>query len=333
MQIQSRIDALVALGDIITEKSGGLPEIMHRAEMYNPWFTQFHQEITLEAFANNYLNRLKLEKWVSSYQLPESNSKNVALILAGNIPFVGMHDILSVLITGNTALIKQSSKDNIFFPWMYNTLAQISDVFTDKMQFADQLKNFDAVIATGSNNTGRYFDYYFGKYPHIIRKNRSSAAVIGFNDTDESLLELGKDVFYFFGLGCRNVSKIFLPAGFEPEKLFRIWEAYRYVIDNNKYKNNYDYNRTLLLLNKVPHLANDFFMMTENTELYSPLATIHYAYYNSSEELHSYFENASDQLQCIVSNAEGNIPFGRSQYPELWDYADKADTLEFLSKL
>ncbi len=333
MSLQQRIDTLAAFGTVLLHRGHGLEQLMGEIEIHNRWFTRHNQENALDAIGNYFLNADKLNTWVSRYSFGKSAPKTIGLILAGNIPFTGMHDILSVLISGNTALIKQSSKDALFFPWMRNTLNALSPVFQDKMVFNEQLKGFDAVITTGSNNAGKYFEYYFGKYPHIIRKNRTSAAVISDGDSDEALHALGKDVFMYYGLGCRNVSKLFLPRGFEPERLFRIWEDYRPVMDNDKYKNNYDYNRTLLLLNKTSHLANDFFMMVETDDLFSPLATLHYAWYDTPQQLHHFFESHAENLQCIVSNQPGNIPYGKSQQPELWDYADKVDTLQFLTAL
>ncbi|MBC8046213.1 MAG: hypothetical protein H7Y00_05410 [Fimbriimonadaceae bacterium] len=197
----------------------------------------------------------------------------------------------------------------------------------------ERLENFDAVIATGSNNSARYFEYYFGKYPHIIRRNRASISILTGHETEEQLYDLGKDVFYYYGLGCRNVSKIYMPPTFEAEKLFRIWEDYRYVIDNNKYKNNYDYNRALLLLNQTPHLANDFFMMAEESRLFSPLSTIHYEYYSDSIDMQNKMNLIQEDLQCVVANTEGNTAFGKTQFPELWDYADHVDTMKFLVEL
>lgn len=333
MDINTHIDTLYRFGNIIQEKSHGLKEVMQQAEIHNPWFTQFHQELALQSFTKNYFDAGKLSNWMFKYKRENATPKKIGLIMAGNIPYVGMHDLLCVLMSGNIALVKLSSKDAHFFPWMHQTLQTLSDVFNNKIFFIDQLKNFDAVIATGSNNAGRYFNYYFGKYPHIIRRNRASVAVLTGNESEEELFALGKDVFYYYGLGCRNVSKILLPEGYAPEKLFRIWEDYRYVIENNKYKNNYDYNRTLLLLNKTEHLANDFFMMVESEELFSPLATVHFAYYNSPGELHTYFEAEINNLQCIVAGPPGNTSFGESQEPALNDYADKIDTMQFLVQL
>ncbi|MFN3940104.1 MAG: acyl-CoA reductase, partial [Chitinophagales bacterium] len=320
-------------GEIISEKSNGLEALMLKSAAHNPWFTLFHQELALQTFTENFFDANKLNNWINHYPVAEKKQKNIGLIMAGNIPFVGMHDLLCVLMSGYVAQVKLSSKDAHFFPWMHSTLQTISDVFNDRILFTEQLKNFDAVIATGSNNAGRYFTYYFGKYPHIIRRNRTSVAVLTGDESDEELYALGKDVFYYYGLGCRNVGKIFLPEGYEPEKLFRIWEDYRYVIENNKYKNNYDYNRTLLLLNQTEHLANDFFMMVESEELFSPLATVHYAYYNTPEQLHTYFSKEAENLQCIVANIPGNTPLGQSQMPALDDYADKIDTMQFLTQL
>ncbi len=333
MDLSARIQAFAELGNRIAAMPDDLKEIVYKTEMYNPWFTEQFCTLMLGSFRDHYLDKNKLAAWTAAYpDLPEKD-KTIGLVLAGNVPFVGMHDLLCVLMSGNKAEVKLSSKDTFFFPWMQQQLVKINNAFNDRIVFTEKLTHFDAVIATGSNNSARYFDYYFGKYPHIIRKNRTSVAVLTGEESEAALKELGKDIFYYYGLGCRNVSKIFLPAGFEPEKLFRIWEDFRYVADNTKYKNNYDYNRTLLLLNQTPHLANDFFMLVETDQLFSPLAEIYFEYYADVDALFTKINAAGESLQCVVAAAEGNTPFGQSQFPQITDYADHVDTMEFLIHL
>ena len=333
MILNKRIAALAKAGKRLREKGNEWHEILRKTEAHNRWFTEFHCELMLNSFSDYFLQEDKLEAWVALYPKLEEEKKDkktAGLILAGNIPFVGMHDLLSVLITGNKAVVKLSSKDVYFFPWFMNLLASIEPEFSDSIVFTEKLSGYDAVIATGSNNTSRYFEYYFGKYPHLFRKNRTSVAVLSGDESEEELHELGKDVFYYYGLGCRNVGKIFIPVAFEVEKLFRIWDDFRYVSDNTKYKNNYDYNRALLLLNQSPHLANDFFMMMETEQLFSPLATVFYERYSSADDCNEKILAVHDDLQCVVKKSEGNTPFGKTQFPELWDYADHVDTVEFL---
>lgn len=337
MSLQQRIDTLAAFGTVLLHRGHGLEQLMGEIEIHNRWFTRHNQENALDAIGNYFLNADKLNTWVSRYSFGKSAPKTIGLILAGNIPFTGMHDILSVLISGNTALIKQSSKDALFFPWMRNTLNALSPVFQDKMVFNEQLKGFDAVITTGSNNAGKYFEYYFGKYPHIIRKNRTSAAVISDGDSDEALHALGKDVFMYYGLGCRNVSKLFLPRGFEPERLFRIWEDYRPVMDNDKYKNNYDYNSALLILNRTPYLNNGCILLAENPSIASRIAMLYYEFYEGKADLEATLRSRQDEIQCVVTKPGWldlpTIPFGKTQDPGLEDYPDGVDVMSFLLEL
>lgn len=326
------VEAFVSFGGLLDDDNTELDAVLRQTEMHNPWFTQFHMRLSLRVFKENFFNQDKLSLWLEKYD-PAVSTRSIGLILAGNIPFVGMHDILCVLFSGHRAVIKLSSKDMYFFPWMYKKLCEISSAFEGLITFADRLKNFDAVIATGSNNSARYFEYYFGKYPHIIRKNRTSIAILDGSETDAELSELGKDVFYYYGLGCRNVTKLFIPEGFDVKKLFPIWEEYRYVAENNKYKNNYDYNRSILLLNQTPHFANDFFMLKEDDKLFSPLTIINYQVYNTDADLEYTLEPIMDQLQCIVSKKPGNTPAGQTQFPGLADYADHTDTMQWLQNL
>ncbi|MFN0275851.1 MAG: acyl-CoA reductase [Chitinophagales bacterium] len=333
MNLNSNIETLVAFGKELKKGSSVLQELLHKTEIENGWFTQKNMQLSIDVFCENYFHEEKLSRWLSKYDIHENSNKTVGLILAGNIPFVGMHDLLCVLMSGNNAKVKLSSKDKYFFPYMMERLEKLNKDYANKVEFVEKLEKFDAVIATGSNNSARYFNYYFGKYPHIIRKNRTSTAILSGNETDEQLHGLGKDVFWYYGLGCRNVSKIYVPEAFDLQRLFKVWEDYRDVIDNNKYKNNFDYNRAILLLNQTPHLTNDFFMLVESDKIFSPLSLLYYEFYSSKSELEEKINAIHDDLQCVVASTEGNTPFGKTQFPELTDYADHVDTMEFLQKL
>lgn len=260
------------------------------------------------------------------------------MILAGNIPLVGIHDVLSVLISGNHALIKASSQDNRLIKAVLNRLVAIEPAIAKQFTFVERLEGFDAVIATGSNNSSRYFEYYFGKVPHIIRKNRNSVAVLTGHETNEQLFSLGADIFSYFGLGCRNVSKIFIPRDYRLATFFEAIEPYHDIIDHHKYNNNYDYNKSIYLVNRNEHLDNGFLLLKEDTGLISPLAVLFYEYYDDMEELSAKLNDQSSNIQCIVSETPLNVnsqpvAFGKSQSPALWDYADGVDTMDFLTKL
>ena len=331
MNLSKRISVLSEVGNLLHPENESLSEIFAKTEMFNPWFTRLHCELMVKNFREQFFNADKLTQWTNNYQINDDNNKTIGLVLAGNVPFVRMHDILSVVMSGNKAQVKLSSKDTFFFPWLHKQLINIEPEFENKINFVERLENFDAVIATGSNNSARYFNYYFGKYPNIIRRNRTSVAIITGNESDEEILELGKDVFYYYGLGCRNVSKIFIPELYDLEKLFRIWDDFRYIADNTKYNNNYDYNRALLLLNQTPHLTNDFFMIRETEDLFSPISVLFCERYTNDEDLALKINTIGADLQCVASNKEGNTPFGKTQFPELWDYADNVDTMKFLT--
>lgn len=295
----------------------------------NGWFTPEECRRMLDNFCAQFFDEQELTNWMKAYTAT-STPKTVGLVMAGNVPFVGMHDLLCVVMSGNKALVKMSSKDDLFFPWMKETLQGIDPAMAEQIQFTEKLENFDAVIATGSNNSARYFEYYFGKYPHIIRKNRTSIAILTGNESDAELYDLGKDVFWYYGLGCRNVGKVFIPQHYDKQNLFRLWEDYRYVIDNTKYKHNYDYNRALLMLNKTNYLTNDFYMLVDSDQLYSPLSVLFAETYSNEADLNQKIELIAENLQCVVSQAPGNTAFGRTQLPGLSDYADHVDTMAFL---
>lgn len=330
--INDRIQALAAFGAQMVPGNASLETVLQKTAALNGWFDIAEMWRMLDSFRTQFLDAGALQQWMANYT-PSASSKVVGLVLAGNVPFVGMHDILCVLMSGHQAQIKLSSKDPYFFPWMQEALRSLDAGLASNMRFVEKLNGFDAVIATGSNNSARYFQYYFGKYPHIIRRNRTSIAILNGNESPAELEALGRDVFYYYGLGCRNVGKIFVPAGYDRQELFRYWEPFRYVIDNTKFKHNFDYNRALLLLNKTPYLTNDFYMLVESDQLFSPLSVVFLEEYSDAVDLQQRIDAVAEHLQCVVSAQPGNTPFGQTQFPGLSDYADHVDTMRFLTEL
>lgn len=319
---------------------------IENAERKNPWFAPSFVRYATEAIIHEMLNEAKLEEWLSRYQLqvpsleemaPVEAKKTVGLIFAGNIPLVGFHDFLCGYVTDVNMKIKLSSRDDELFPPLLKAFTGIDKSLSKKVEIVDKLKNFDAVIATGSDNTNRYFDYYFRDYPKILRRNRNSVAILTGNETKEDLERLADDIFLYFGFGCRNVSKLYVPVGYDVTVLFPAFEKkYSWLHQHTRYMNNYDYNRTMLMLNKTPHLANEFLMLTENPSIPSPIATLHYEYWQNENELRQKLRLEEDKIQCVVSREPGRwhlhspVIFGQSQHPELWDYADGVDTIKFL---
>lgn len=306
---------------------------------YNPWFIPSFIRFAYAAWADA-LQEDKIAKWISKYtQRTESNRApiSVAIIMAGNIPMVGLHDLICVLASGHHALIRLSSSDDHLIPAVLETLTGINAGLKDHFTLVHgPLKNFDAVIATGNNNSSRYFDYYFGKYPHIIRKNRNSVAVISGHETDEEMKKLATDIFMYFGLGCRNVSKLYLPAGLGIEEILPYFEDYAFLADHNKYRNNYDYHKSIFLINRIEHRDNGFLLAREETSPLSPISVIHTETYHSIDLLNQHIFQLRNQIQCVVScNKEIDcaIAPGLSQLPELCDYADDTDTMDFLLNL
>lgn len=351
MELEQRIDAFVKLGSYFKKLASSETDLqhpdnqkdciedatktLHNAEAHNGWFTPENIKFAFKSWSEA-LTEENINRWVSKYNITTPSPKTVAIIMAGNIPLVGFHDFLSVLISGHHVLVKMSSNDKILLPFVANHLIEINPEFKDRIQFSDErLENFDAVIATGSNNTSRYFDYYFGKYPNIIRKNRNSVAVLTGNETKEDLELLVDDIFLHFGLGCRNVSKIFIPEDYNFDMFFQAAFNWKEMIYNNKYMNNYDYNKAVYLMSNIPLLDNEFLLLKEDQGYSSPIAVLFYERYASLENLENELAAQIDNIQCIVSNSgiENEIPFGETQKPQLWDYADNVDTLEFLLKL
>jgi hypothetical protein len=288
--------------------------------------------MALQAIADE-LTSENLKKWTDSYPDLKTDYAplTVGVIMAGNIPLAGFHDFLSVLISGNNLIAKTSSKDSGLIVHISNILYSINSNFRDRIEFTEgTLSKFDVVIATGSDNSSRYFEYYFGKYPNIIRKNRNSVAVIEGNETDKELENLGRDVFSYFGLGCRNVSKIFVPAGYDFGRMLRNWARYSGIISHSKYANNYDFNMAVFLVNKDIFIDTGFLLLKENEGLASPVSVLHYECYNSADEVYKMLNGDKEKIQCIVGKR--GVAFGKAQLPGLWDYADDIDTLDFLLK-
>ena len=335
MQIQQRINAFKKLGELLTSQLLEDSDLIHRASVANGWFTEDNIQYSLRSWSEA-LSEQNLQKWVSPYDLTVQAPKTVAIIMAGNIPLVGFHDFISVLISGHKALIKLSSNDTVLLPYIADMLIGISADFKDKIKFSEnKLDNFDAVIATGSNNTARYFDYYFGKYPGIIRRNRNSVAVLTGKESPEQLKALGDDIFRYFGLGCRNVSKLFIPENYDFKPFFEAIFGWKHVIENHKYMNNYDYNKAVYLMSNIRLLDNEFMVLKEDSSYSSPISVLFYEYYKSTGELQQRLNTDKDRIQAVVANCglEGEIAFGQAQSPALWEYADGTDTLQFLQQL
>lgn len=332
---KQRIMAFIQLGHVLQNPDEQLNELIASAKQHNAWFTPQSTAKSVAAIGDM-LNESDLKQWLGETIDSPSKIHAVGLILAGNIPLVGFHDILCVLASGNKALIKLSSQDKQLIPYILDKLVEIEPAFATQFEFIERLKDFDAIIATGSNNTSRYFDYYFSKVPNIIRKNRNSVAVLNGNESREQLHELGNDIFDYFGLGCRNVSKVYVPKGYKFDTFFESIEDFKSIADHHKYNNNYDYNKSIFLVNMDKHLDNGFLLVKEDERLTSPLAVLYYEEYQNIEDIDKKLVEHSDQIQCIISNANlsmHNFAFGESQCPALWDYADGVDTMKFLRGL
>ncbi|WP_293892679.1 acyl-CoA reductase [Flavobacterium sp.] len=326
------MDANVLHNDLYFEK---FKNLLALSQSHNGWFTPEQVYFAVHSWAEA-LTEDNLNKWLSNYDLSNVKSKTVGLILAGNIPLVGFHDFLSVLITGHKVLVKASSNDQHLIQFVANYMISVEPKLSYYISFTDgKLENFDAIIATGSNNTARYFEFYFKDKPCIIRKNRNSVAVLNGKETQKDLVNLGEDIFRYFGLGCRNVSKLFVPKDYSFEKFFKAIYEYKDVIFYEKYSNNYDYNKAVFLMSNFKLLDNEFLTLKEDVSHASPISSVFYEYYEDIADLQTRLANEAEQMQCIVSNnlIRNSIPFGQTQQPKLWDYADNVDTVQFLASL
>ena len=328
--------------DFSNENLSEISRLLTESVYYNAWFTPENVQFCLQSWAQA-LSEKHLRCWLERYNFPAvEKQKNIGLTLAGNIPMVGFHDALCVLLSGHRFTAKCSSSDNRLLPTVMKLLCEIDGQFAESISFTDGLlRHADAFIATGSNNSGTYFDFYFQKFPHIIRRNRNSVAVLTGNETKEQLQFLGCDIFRYFGLGCRNVSKIFVPENYDFLHLVEAFSEWNWVALHHKYKNNYDYNKAIFLINGDAFIDAGYFMLKCSESLSSPISTLFYETYASLDEVAAKIKQTENQIQCVVApklpafgEVEGGlIPFGQAQTPQLWDYADGVDTMEFLTKL
>ena len=336
-QHTNKIKVLQQLAIQLEEKNLADNEVYLYAKAKNPWFTIDFIIASINSIIINYLDTKALEDWLSSYEWNSTSSKKVGIIVAGNIPLVGIHDILCAYFSNHQILLKYSSKDDVLMDYFMKEWALLDADLMQQFIITESLKNIDAIIATGSNTTHKYFEYYFKDIPKILRKNRNSIAILTGDEDASSLELLTDDIFLYFGLGCRNVSCIFVPEDYDITILFPYFEKYSFMKNHVKYMNNYDYNRTLLLMNQLPHLSNDYVILEESQLLSSRLATIHYVRYKNMEEVNNFIHMNETAIQCVVSQSKKinytTISFGESQKPSLNQYADNIDTLQFLINL
>lgn len=332
MNLQYRIDLLCRVGEYILSGDNGWLQAKENASYANSWFTPGFINLASSNIAHSFLQRKPLEDWVKQYDLPQENKnpRAVGIVMAGNIPLVGFHDLLSVVITGHKAHIKASSKDDILIKHLVEKMGELNEEVNDLIHFSEMLKGCDAYIATGSNNSSRYFEYYFGKYPHIIRRNRTSVAVLTGKESMNELEKLADDVYLYFGLGCRNVTKIYVPEGYDFIPLLNAFKKYDYLSDHNKYRNNYDYHLAMHIMNKKFYMTNGSVLLIEDPSVFSPIAQLNYEYYEDKNALLASLKTNLN-LQCIIGS--GGIPFGQAQCPPVSEYADAVDTMSFLKDL
>jgi hypothetical protein len=332
LNLQHRIDLLVQLGEFILENNPDWEEARQRAAYANAWFIPQFSELAAKAIATEFLSRPVLESIATRYGIPEEvqQPKTIGIVMAGNIPLVGFHDWLCVFLSGHNALIKPSGRDNILFRFLLTQMYQWEVTIQNQTGFAEMLKGCDAYIATGSDNSARYFDYYFGKYPHIIRRNRTSVAILDGTETGAELEKLADDTHLYFGLGCRNVTKLYVPAEYSFEPLLDAMRKYGYFFEHSKYKNNYDYQLAIHLLNNQYYMTNGSILLSENEAVFSPISQLNYSFYTDKSAVDKEL-NGNNSIQCIVGH--GYTPFGLAQVPGWTDYADGVDTMTFLVTL
>ena len=330
MKLQNRIELLLQLRTYLVQNSEEWQNVKLTASIHNGWFTPEFIDLAVQNIVEQFLEKDKLMQWVNHYYINDSvTPKNVGIVMAGNIPMVGFHDFLCVFISGHIQTIKLSTKDDVLLKHLIQKMYGWEVTLQNYVSFAPMLKGCDAYIATGSNNSARYFDYYFSKYPSIIRKNRTSVAVLNGEEVKETLEKLSDDIHAFFGLGCRNVTKIYVPEGYDFVPLLNSFHQYKYFGDHHKYRNNYDYNLSIQIMNNRFYMTNESTLLVENEAVFSPISQLNYSFYNDREKvLLSLKENVD--IQCIAGT---EIPFGEVQCPSLTDYADGIDTMQFLLTL
>jgi hypothetical protein len=333
-----KISNLVELGRYFRNlEKPEIQQCFHEASIRNPWFTAKQISLAVHQVVENYLQAERLHKWLEAYDLNYDKQKEVALVLAGNIPMVGIHDIICGYVANHRLQIKLSEKDSVLIPFITKILTNFDQTLAAQINFVERIQNFDAVIATGSNRSGVFFESYFKKYPHIIRKNRSAVAVLAGTETKEDLQGLAQDIFAYFGLGCRNISKIYLPEDYNLELLLEFLHGYNEIVLHHKYKNNFDYNYALFMLNKDKFYINGALLLKEDSRIASRIASVHYEKYKSRTDLIRHLKQHDDEIQCICTLLDlspiKTIPFGTCQKPQLNQYADGVDTMKFLTSL
>lgn len=331
MKLQQRIELLVELGKYLNENGPAWQAAKENAFIENGWFTPAFTDLAAANIAKAFLQPDLLQQWAAHYRLDDNiGGKNVGIVMAGNIPLVGFHDFLCVFLSGHHQTIKASAKDTVLLKHLIQVLYGLDITVQNYVSFAEMLKGCDAYIATGSNNTARYFDYYFGRYPSIIRRNRTSVGVLTGNETAEELALLADDICLYFGLGCRNVTHLLVPAGYNFEAFLGALNKYKYFTDHHKYKNNFDYHLTIQIMNNRYYMTNDSLLLVEDEALFSPIGQLNYRFYTNREDALADLQKRED-VQCIVG--QGFTPFGTAQSPSLMDYADGLDTVQFLLTL
>lgn len=343
MKLERKVEALIQLGHFFDalgkQKNVEMKnELMNQLEIgkelietvrhENSWFSPDAVKMAFNAWANA-LNKTDIHAWLKSYNLQTTKQK-VGVIMAGNIPMVGLHDVLSVLVCEHELHAKLSSKDKSLMQFVLKTIGLIEEEWRKNIKVVDRLNEIDSLIATGSDNSARYFDFYFKNKKRIIRKNRTSVAILDGSESENQLKGLASDVFTYYGLGCRNVTKVFIPKGYDKDKLFGAFFNYKHYAEHNAYANNYDYNKAVYLLNNIDLIENGFLLLKEDKSLHSPVGVLFYEEYEEFEAVEKYLKENEQNIQCIVSEKEKHISFGEAQQPKLWDYADGVDTIAFL---
>lgn len=334
MDLEERIDIFIKLHKrLACIPKETMENLVTQARNQNPWFTKENINSALQGILI-LLEEKNLQKWVAKYDLSTKTPKVVGIVMAGNIPLVGFHDLLAVLISGNIAAVKTSSQDQVLTNFIINELMAVGPALSKNISRRERLTEIDAVIATGSDNTSRYFEYYFSHVPNIIRKNRTSVAVITGKESEDEITGLGEDIYKYFGMGCRNVSKIYIPKDFDIRLFFPQWENFSDLANHHKYFNNYEYNKAIYLVNRVDHYDTGYSLWTNSDALVSPLSVTFYEPYNSEKQLNDLLESHDGKIQCVVASKKtGSVSFGQAQKPNLWDYPDNVDTLSFLQEL
>ncbi len=331
MNLQNRIQLLLRLGNYLQNDPAEWQVIKKRATVQNGWFTPGFIDLAVKNICSEFLQKEKLEQWAAHYHLDDNiGGKNTGIVMAGNIPLVGFHDFLCVFISGHRQTIKLSTKDDVLLKHLVNTLIEWEPSLKQQIVFADMLRGCDAYIATGSNNSARYFEQYFSKYPHIIRRNRTSVAVISGDETAGELSLLSDDIHQYFGLGCRNTTRLLVPEGYDFVPMLKAFNSYQYFSDHHKFKNNYDYQLSLLLMNKIYYMTNGSTLLVESNDNFSAISRVNYSYYKPGQDVLAGLKG-NDDIQCITG--KNVIPFGEAQKPRLTDYADGVDTMQFLLSL